>query len=132
MCSSDLVVREEILARQRHELVVRRVVDDVVTDDALGRMRPVLGDVVTKVRERLARARDQHLGDTVERVAHLAEILVLRPHAAAVLTCVVMVTADLLRLHVLGIEPEHLGGLVIDPDDGVGVAHAAFLVDSGC
>jgi hypothetical protein len=69
------------------------------------------------------RADHQHFGDAGQRVAHLAEELVLGAHVAAVLGRVVGVRLDLLRLHVLGVELQHLGVLVVDPDHGMEHRH---------
>jgi hypothetical protein len=40
-----------------------------------------------------------------------------------------LVAADALRLHVLGVELQHLGGSVIGPDNGVRMAHCAASFD---
>jgi hypothetical protein len=79
--------------------------------------------VVTKVGDRSVRAGYQHLGAGVDRIANFAEELVLSPYGAAMLPGVVVVASDRFRPHVLGVERQYLGGLVIRPDDGVRMAH---------
>jgi DNA-binding transcriptional LysR family regulator len=89
--------------------------------------RAVLLRVVLEVGDAGLGADDQQLGDAGERVAHLAEELVLGAHAAGVLGGVVAVRLDLLRLHVLGVELQDLGGLMVDPDHGMEHRHREFL-----
>ena len=98
-----------------------------IADDSTRGLRPVLVDVVAEVGQRSVRASDQHLGDAVDCIAHCAEELVLSAHLAAVLSRVVVVATDLLRPQVFGVELQHLGALVIRPNDSVRMIHGLPL-----
>jgi hypothetical protein len=119
----NLVVRVEVLASESDELVLARMVDHFVTDDANRGLRPVLVRVVTKVGSRGVRAGHEDLGDAVERIANLSEELVLSPYCTAVLRGVVGMRTDLLLQYLVGVELQDLRGLVIGPDHGVEKAH---------
>jgi hypothetical protein len=94
-----------------------------VSDDTGRSLRAVLIDVVTEVGDRSVRARYKHLGDTAERIADLAEELVLRAHGAPVLSGVMSVRTDLLRKDMLRVELQHLSCLMVRPDHGMEEAH---------
>ena len=95
----------------------------LIADDPLGRLRAMLVGVVLEVGEGRFRAGDQHLGDVVQRVAHMAEELMLAAHLAAVLLCVVVVRLDLLCLHMFGVELQDLRLVVVNQDNGVEQSH---------
>jgi hypothetical protein len=74
------------------------------------------------------RAGHQHLGDAVERIAGLVEEFVFRPHRAAMLCSVMGMRAALLHQNMLGVEPQHLGGLVVSSDRGMEEAHVKGFI----
>jgi hypothetical protein len=69
------------------------------------------------------RAGYQHFGNGVDRIAYFAEELVLSTYGAAMLPGVVVVASDFLRMQVLRVELQNLGGMVIGPNDGMRMAH---------
>ncbi len=87
------------------------------------RLGAVFLGVVAEVGDAGARAGDQDLRDALERIADVAEELVLAAHLAAVLLGVVGVGLDLLGAHVLGVELQDLGVLVVDEDHGMECRH---------
>jgi len=92
-------------------------------------MPPMLLGVPTKVGNRGVRASHQHLGDAIEHITDLPEKLVLRPHGPAMLCRMVGVRPDPLRQHMLGVELQHLGRLMVCPDHCVeGVHVEGFLL----
>jgi hypothetical protein len=110
---------DEVFACHRDQLGFGRPVHGFVADDLPQHGRAVFFGVMLEVDLRSVRPGDQHLLDAGQRVADLAEELMLAAHLAAMLLGVVAMGLDLLRLHMLGVELQHLGALVIDPDNGV-------------
>ena len=95
------------------------MVGGLVADDAPRRLGAVLLDVVPEVGLRGVRTTTSTSWMPASASQTMAEELVLGAHGAAMLARVVGVRLDALRLHVLGVELQHLGGLVVDVDDGV-------------
>ena len=60
----------------------------------------------------------QDIGDSAQRVAHVGEEFVFGPNLAAVLTSEVLMRLDALGLHVFGVDPEHLGFVMVNMDHG--------------
>ena len=118
----------EVLASQRHQLVFSRMIDHLVADDACGGQRSVLLDVMPEVGNAGMTARNQHLGDTLHRITNRAEKLMFSANAARVLACEVPMFMDLLLKHLLRIELQYLGGVMVDEDDGVVDGHGDALV----
>jgi hypothetical protein len=95
----------------------------LVADDALGRQQAVLFCVMPKVRQAGMPANHQHLRDPVQRIADMAEKLMLGADFAAVLAGELQMFMDFMFLYMLHAELQYLSGLVIDKDDGVKEAH---------
>jgi hypothetical protein len=104
------------------------MVDHFVADDACRGQGPVLVDVVPEVGDSRAAAGHQHLGDAFHRIADRPEELVLVAYAARVLAREMQVLVDLALDHLLRIELQHLGGLVIDKGNRMEEAHVRTFV----
>ena len=111
---------DEIFAGERRELTLRRMVDGLPADELLGERYPVLVDVVPKVGSSGVRADHQHVGDSGQRVAHLSEEFMFGPDLAAMLAGEVLMGLDVLGLRVFGVEPQHLGFVMVDMNHGTG------------
>ena len=114
---------DEVLACERHELRLGRVIDDLDAYDVVRRFGSVLLAVRLERGGRGASADDQHFLHAGQGVGDVAVELVLGAHGAAMLGGVVRVRFDLLGLYMLGIELQHLRALVVDADDGVEGCH---------
>ena len=114
------VVLDEIFASKRQELAVGWMVDYLPTDDLLGDDHSMLVDIVPKVSLSGVGADHQDIGDAGQRVANVGEEFVFGSNLAAVLASDVFMRLDALDLHVLGVELQHLGFVVIDEDHGTG------------
>ena len=119
---------QKVLASERDELVIRRLIDDFVADDAYRHMRPVLLRVMAKIGHRCMRTRYENFVDIAERVAEFTKELVLCAHFAVVLSCVVAFRADFLLLNVLCVELQHSSRLMVCPDNGVRNAHITQIL----
>jgi hypothetical protein len=121
--ASHAVVLEKVLARERDELILGRVINDFVCCDARGDLRPMLLRVVPEIRDGRSGPRDEDFVDHTERIADVAEELVLGSHSAVMLARVMTVRMDLPHFHVLCVELKHLGCLMVRPQDGMSSAH---------
>ena len=92
------------------------MVDRFISGDMCGDLRAVLVSIAVEVGDCGVRAGNQHLRNAVERIANLAEELVLCAHSAAMLSGVMCVGRDLVGYHLLGVELQDLRRLVVSPD----------------
>lgn len=129
--ASHPVMLKKVVVRQGDQLVVARIFHHFVSDDARRRLRPVLVGMVAKVDRRRVRAAHQNLGDAVQRIAAFAEESMLRAHGAAMLLGVVRVGIDVVGQHMLGVELQDLGRLLVGPDHGVKRRHVENYVVEG-
>jgi hypothetical protein len=124
------IVFDKEAPRQRHQLTFRRMIDGFPADDARRDMGSMLVHVVAEIRLRFMRAGYQYFLDIGQRVAHLAEKLMLRAYLAAMLAGVVMVGLDLLNLHSARVIVQYLRVLMIDPHYGVQFRHDQSPTDA--
>lgn len=114
----------EETARQLHELALRWMVDRFPNYDL--RPQGELLDLVAKVAR--VRARHHDRLDACQCIADLGEEFVFAAHPSAVLACVAKILLDLLVEDLLGVDLQHLSGVVVDPADGVAEWRGKLLV----
>ena len=96
------------------------MIDDVVSGDTRGSLRPMLLGVVPEVDQGRLPASHQHRADALETAANLGEEFVLRADFGAVLSRRMHVCLHRTRLDGTRIDLQNVRLMVVDPDNGVG------------
>ena len=110
----------EELPTQGRQLVLGRVIDDVIGDDACGSLWPVLLGIVPEVGQGGSRAGHQHRVDALEVATNLREELVLRSNFGAVLRGRMHMRVHVKGSHRTRIDLQDVRVMVVDPDDCMG------------
>ena len=110
----------EELPGQSCQLILGRMVDDIVGGEALGSLRPMLLGVVSEVGQGRLSAGHQDRIDALETVADLRKELMLRTNFGAVLSRRMHTCPHVTRLHGGRIDLQNVGVVMVDPHDGVG------------